>query len=453
MCGRSAAALLCASAMTSLTAPISDLPPEQADLLRLHAAPILAGDALGRSQALEPLFRYLLACSLEGRSPKELEVADEVFGRSAGSHDQDASIRVHIHRLRRKLDEYYAGPGVGEAERLIVPKADYRLTIAPNPAFHAPPPAVAVPQRLHQRWRDLVGAGLLLACAVGLTWWLAAQPDAAEAPLVAARGSSLWQPVLANGRRVAIVVGDYYIFGERNEAGEITRLVREFDVNSPRDLERRVAADPARAGNYVDIDLNYLPVGAANALRVISPILRRNDRGQVPTLVVPASQLGPEMIKLTNLVYLGYISGLGSLRDPMFSGSRFAIGSSYDEIVDRQTGRHYVADTHLDPAGKNPGQDYALISSFTGVSGNRVVVIAGTRDAALMQAAEFASQSEALADLARQAGGASSFDALLAVEGIDKVGLRARLVAVSRRSRETDWSGKARQTFPDDSSR
>lgn len=439
--------------MTSLLATNSALPAKQADVLRLHAERILAGDALGRSQALEPLFRYLLACSLEGRRPKELEVAEEVFGRSAGSLDQDASIRVHIHRLRRKLDEYYAGTGAGEAERLIVPMADYRLMIAPNPVFHAMPPAVAAPQALRQRWRELAGAGLLLACAVGLTWWLAARPDAAEAPLVAARGSSLWQPVMANGRRVAIVVGDYYIFGERDEGGEITRLVREFDVNSPRDLERRVAADPARAGNYVDIDLNYLPIGVANALRVISPILRRNDRGLVPTMVVPASQLGPEMVKLTNLVYLGYLSGLGSLRDPMFSGSRFAIGNSYDEIVDKQTGRHYVADTHLDPADKNPGQDYALISSFIGVSGNRVVIIAGTRDAALMQAAEFSSQPEALAILARQAGGANSFDALLAVERIDNVGLRARLVAVSRRSGETDWSGTTQQTFPDDASR
>ena len=42
-----------------------------------------------------------------------------------------------------------------------------------------------------------------------------------------------------------------------------------------------------------------------------------------------------------SLVYLGYLSGLGGLRDPMFSGSRFAVGSSYDEIIDKQTGRHY----------------------------------------------------------------------------------------------------------------
>ncbi len=424
----------------------------EAELLRLHADRILASEALGRSQALEPLFRYLLACSLEGRTPKELEVADEVFGRSAGSLDQDASIRVHIHRLRRKLDEYYAGPGGGEAERLIVPKADYRLTITPNPAFHKPPPTAPFPRSLCLRRRELTAVALMLICTAGLTWWLAARPDAVEAPLVAARASPLWQPVVGNGRRVALVVGDYYIFGERDAEGSITRLVREFDVNSPRDLQHRVASD-AHAGNYVDLDLDYLPVGVGNALRVISPILRRSDRAVVPTMVVPASKLGPEMVKLTNLVYLGYLSGLGSLRDPMFSGSRFAVGSSYDEIIDKQTGHHYLADTHLDPSGRNSGQDYALISCFTGVSGNRVVVIAGTRDAALMQAAEFAAQPDMLAQLARQAQGAASFDALLAVEGLGNIGLRARLVTVAKRSGETDWSGAGRQAFPDEPSR
>ena len=426
---------------------------EPAAQLRLHADRILASDALGRSQALEPLFRYLLACSLEGRTPKELEVADEVFGRSAGSLDQDASIRVHIHRLRRKLDEYYAGPGAGEAERLIIPKADYRLTITPNPAFDTSPQAVGLPRSLGLRWRELAAVASLLVCTAGATWWLAARPDPVEAPLISARASPLWHPVIANGRRIALVVGDYYIFGERDEQGGITRLVREFDVNSPRDLEHRIASDPGRAGNYIDLDLDYLPVGVGNALRVISPILRRNDRAVVPTMVVPASKLGPEMVKLTNLVYLGYLSGLGSLRDPMFSGSRFAIGSSYDEIIDRQTGHHYVAATHLDPAGADPGQDYALISCFSGVSGNRVVVIAGTRDAALMQAAEFAAQPDMLAKLAQAAQGAGSFDALLAVEGLGNVGLRARLVTVAKRSGETDWSGASRQAFPDEPSR
>lgn len=412
---------------------------------------LLAGDALGRSHALKQLFRFLLACAREGRSPKEIEIAEEVFGRSAGTTDHDATIRVHVHRLRRKLDEFYAGPGAGEPVRLVIPKGGYRLGVEPMAALPAPDDAVAppVPRRRSRRLVEVAGLLLLLVVVALTSWQLGRRPDATDAPLHAVRSSLLWGQTTANGRRIAIVAGDYYIFGERDAAGDVARLVRDFDVNSPRDLELLVESDPARAGNYVDLGLDYLPVGIGNALRVVAPVLRRNAQGALSSFVVPASQLTPEMVKLTNIVYLGYLSGLGSLRDPVFAGSRFGVGASYDEIIDRRTGRDYMAGTHLQENRDSPSEDYALISAFPGVTGNRIVVIAGTRDAALMQAAEFATRPDALARIAAHLHGATAFEALLAVESLHNVGLRARLLTVSARA-DPDWSGKRTQSFPDE---
>ena len=34
---------------------------------------------------------------------------------------QDAVVRVYVHKLRRKLDDYYAGPGAQETLRLSLP--------------------------------------------------------------------------------------------------------------------------------------------------------------------------------------------------------------------------------------------------------------------------------------------------------------------------------------------
>ncbi len=417
-----------------------------------QADALLATDALGRSQALEKLFRFLLACSIEGRSPKEVEIAEEVFGRTGANAAQDASIRVHIHRLRRKLEDYYAGPGAGEAVRLVIPRGGYRLAAEPVQAPSEPAePAPPAPHRPSGRRYGLVAGLLALFAATGLAgWWIGRRPDATDAPIAAARDSALWSPIANNGRRLAIVVGDYYIFGERDERSDVSRLIREFNVNSAKDLDRLVAIEPDRGKNFVDLGLDYLPVGVANALRLVTPVLRRNAAGAIPTIVVPASQITPETVKYTNIVYLGYISALGALRDPMFSGSRYAIGGSYDEIIDRQTGESYMAGSHLDRNEANPAQDYALIASFPGVTGNRVIVIAGTRDAALMQAAEYATRPESLAEITARLNGRSSFEALLAVESLHNVGLRARLIAASPRRAETDWSGKRMQAFPDD---
>lgn len=416
--------------------------PSSSTSLDDQAALVLSHDAFGRSLALDRLFRFLVDCAREGRAPKEIEIAREVFDKEA---EDDASIRVHIHRLRRKLDDFYDGPGAEFPLRLALPKGGYRLIVVPfEPATDA---TAEIGKSFPRQWRAILAMLVLLLVAIAGTWWLARLPDAVEAPLIAAREGRLWQPIVNGDRRVALVVGDYYIFGERDADSDVTRLIREFDVNSARDLEARVSAEKNDTRQAVDLDLTYLPVGVGNALRLIAPVVRRNARAMVPSFVIPASKLSPEQLKLTNIVYLGYLSGLGALRDPMFSASRYAIGGSYDEIVDRKTGRHYVAGTHLQSAANTPARDFAVIASFAGVTGNRIVVISGTRDAALMQAAEFATRPDTLDQLARAVGPGDDFEALLAVETLSGVGLRAQLVSAGPR-KGTTWDGQP-QVFPD----
>ena len=433
--------------MTVVTGDERDRLASQISALRSH-------DAFGRSQALDRLLQYLYDCSLEGRIPKGVEIADQVFGKVSGN-DQDSPVRVHIHRLRRKLDEHYAGPGASAAERVIVPKGGYRLALEPMPQLRTPgasieptdPVNATAPTRSIMLSGLAVASVLLLLVLVGsATWWLARRPDA---PVRAVRASAAWQPAFTNGRKLAIVLGDFYIFGERDADGDVAQLVRRFDINSPQDLRQLVSQDPKRAMVDVDLGLDYLPLGTGGALRAVVPVVRSDDRSTSGNFVVPASQLSPEMLKLTNLIYLGYLSALGPLRDPVFSGSRYKIGGSYDEIIDRQSGKAYMAGSHLDENEANANRDYALISCFPGVSGNWVIVIAGTRDAALMQAADYATRPDGLASATKSIAPGTAFEALVAVEGLRNVGLRARLITLSPRRGEIDWSGQQSQRFPD----
>jgi len=428
--------------------PISSSLEDERQQTRLHeqAAMLLASDALGRSHILEQLFRYLFACTLEGRSPKELEIADQVFARDIGNNDQDASIRVYVHRLRRKLDEFYAGPAASEAVRLTIPKGGYRLAVEEMPDAQPPAPTASIFLFARNRlWLWIAGVLALVAVTASISWWLATRPDAATAERLDMQANPLWQPFASGARRTIIVVGDYYIFGERSDDGDVKRLVREFSVNSPKDLDGLVVLQPEHAGSYVDLGLSYLPVGVGNALRVVVPVLPHPDRN----LVLPDSQLTPEMMKNSNIIYLGYLSGLGILRDPVFKGSRFMIGDSYDEIIDRKTGQTFMAGTHLDQDQGTLSQDYALITSFPGVSGNRIVIIAGTRDAALMEAAEYATDPKGLAEMTRTLDKTTAMEALVAVESLNGMGLRARLVSTSLRSSSMPWSGQSPQVFPD----
>ena len=93
---------------------------------------IAGSGALGRSRSYVRLLEYLSLCSREGRRPKELEIATEVFDR-AGDFDpnQDALVRVYVHNLRQKLRRYYdKTPPVG-GRRLTIPRGEYRLAVTP----------------------------------------------------------------------------------------------------------------------------------------------------------------------------------------------------------------------------------------------------------------------------------------------------------------------------------
>ena len=95
----------------------------ETDPLYLHAERIRASDLFGRSDQLQKLFDYLVECSRSGRVPKESVIAVEVFGRGTDFDvSSDAAVRVCIHKLRRKFEEFYiAHPELGPA-RLTIPR-------------------------------------------------------------------------------------------------------------------------------------------------------------------------------------------------------------------------------------------------------------------------------------------------------------------------------------------
>jgi hypothetical protein len=413
------------------------------DLLRAHANRIRESGVLGRSPLMQRLFDFLLDRTLAGRAPKEIEVAVDAFGKGADFDvSQDAMVRVYIHKLRRKLEEFYEGAGAGEPVRLSIPKGEYRFVVdaadAPPAQGSAADPLPAPPPPSPQRkWvlRALV-VSLLINAAVLLTAWL--RPSGPVDELTDLRRSPLWSPMLHDERTIFVVVGDYYIFGETDETMEVKRLVREFGINSSQDLDHHLKLHPDLADRYMDLELAYLPTAAAYGLRDLMPVLASaNKRVRVVTM----SQLNPAVIKSADVIYLGYLSGLGMLRDIVFSGSRLTFGESYDEVVDRKTQKRYVSQAGAPYRGENKIHDYGYFATFTGPTGNHIVIIAGTRDVAAMHMAETVTTPRTLDALVTSAGTAPSFEALYEVYGMDRLNLDGKRLLTSALDSATLWSG------------
>ena len=409
-----------------------------ADDLQSQAERLRAAGALGRSAPTSKLFDYLLSRSLEGVAPKEIEVAEAVFGRRADLDlSLDSTVRVYVHRLRRKLDDFYSGPGKDEPVRLAVPKGEYRLV----PISRAQEEEIArlapeAPAGWLRPWMAAVLAGLLVLSLAGLAGLLIRQDQSGFA---FARRAPAWTALMRDQRPITLVVGDYYIFGEFDQHQDVVRLIREYDVNSPQDLSNHMVAHPELAGRYTDLDLYYLPTSIAEALKSLMPVIAPTQAARDRVRVITASHLTPDMLKRNDIVYVGYISGMGLLRDTVFAGSRFRIGETFDELIDVSQGRRYVSQEGGPEFGQELRRDYGYFSTFEGQEGNRFMVIAGTRDVAVMNTAETVSSREGLRALSDKSKKDRSFEALYEVEGINRVNLRGKLVMTSPMRPRQTW--------------
>ncbi len=98
---------------------------------------LLSSHALHGSESLCKLLRYLADHALDhpGASPKEYQIATEVFGRASDFDPHvDSTVRVQAGRLRGKLAEYYASEGADDQIVVDFPRGTYALTFHERPA-------------------------------------------------------------------------------------------------------------------------------------------------------------------------------------------------------------------------------------------------------------------------------------------------------------------------------
>jgi hypothetical protein len=384
--------------------------------LAAQVARVRKSEILGRSDPLHRVFDYLVSRAGTDAVPKEFEIAQEALGKD-GSFDlaQDASIRVYIHRLRKKLEEFYAQAAATE-DRLSIPRGSYRLVLqmgdvlaagdpdpqptperAPQdrPPARRRPPVTASPATLRVRARWVRRLGMAVVLVVGLCLaaagaYLATLKRGYPTALAA---SAVWRPFADPALPSTIVIG-----------------------NQP------------LAGGHPHV----VSMGSAVALARIAPLLdamARHD-GHGPA-VVNAAYMPPDELRDSNIIYIGTLAQVGVLTDVVFAHSGFVPPAQVPDqptlLTDRRTGHVYQS---MPPPYVDHRQltSYGYLACLQGSAGNRILVISGATDGALIQMAEIASDPAQIQDLAARGGAA--FEALFAVETLDSVNVGHRLELV-----------------------
>lgn len=279
---------------------------------------LLQTKGLSRSEQLRRFLEFVTRNELEGHgdSITEYRIAVEAFGRPADfSVEADSIVRSRAHELRRRIDDYYAGPGRGDPVRLFLPKGTYcprfvRANHGPTGAHDEPSVGASDTHRGDKAIGPRFVHGVAAGCvAVALIWWFSVvlsgwQVDnAPETKLLRAA----WGPILEADRPLALVVANSVQLWVRQFSGVPTpvgdppflipvpsdpRLVEWYRTNALREPSDLYLHPNAHSPLWGD---------AAAAIRTVSLL----SRWSVAAELIPEQAIRPAALKERNVVLIG----------------------------------------------------------------------------------------------------------------------------------------------------
>lgn len=119
---------------------------------------VLGSRIFAKNPRLSALLEYLCSRCFRGESDaiKEYNIATDVFGRSPDfDQSQDSIVRVEMHRLRKKLAEFYAAEGSAEPVEIVIHSGRYLPDFVLRQAPHLPAASIPEPQPAPPSWNPL----------------------------------------------------------------------------------------------------------------------------------------------------------------------------------------------------------------------------------------------------------------------------------------------------------
>ncbi len=218
-------------------------------------AQILASSDFKDSKRYQELLSYLVRESLAGNVPKEMTIGVQVFGKDKEFDPRDdATIRVYMNNLRKKLEHFYLTAAKGQVYRLTIPVGHYKVEFEPivTEAVPKPPPPPAPPTPAKSRAVIYLSVALVLAVAGALTLYFRPVRD-----LPPVSSPILKEFLVPGGRPTLFVVGDLFFLFEHSDSTRGGDFVRKTSINSLTEYRQVIRSRPEFAKRYVPSNISF----------------------------------------------------------------------------------------------------------------------------------------------------------------------------------------------------
>ena len=422
-------------------------------VVRHHLQKVLTSEHMEKSEASQRLLRYLAERALREETPKETEIAIDVFGRDASFNSAEESlVRVAVRALRRRLNDYYTGAGQQDEVHFDVPKGGYRLVWlpraaaqtptdaapaqipeSPQPAPHTAPAAelaTPVPRNSWVRaWAIAATALLTVSVVVNSYLWLDRNTLPVDPASAEIARSPLWSGIIDSNRPLMLVLGDGFMYTNVDPLTGRVQLIRDRAINSSEELRVFLAQNPSiapgRGQRYTSMLQKSTAVGMASVLRLVSHPGRQIE-------VRARDDLQVDDLQKYDIIYIGPLSRLGPLAGHYELQSRYRYDQQTTAIHDIVTSKTYLPEG--DVTVKHT--EYALAARFVGPGGNHIVILTpGARNSGMLLTVRTFTSPSGLKELGKRLRAfrdplPDSFEALLSVTSFGQTDVAAEVLAV-----------------------
>ncbi|MBD3375734.1 hypothetical protein GF406_11915 [candidate division KSB1 bacterium] len=369
------------------------------------------------SEHYQNLLTYLFNASLKNETPKEINIATEVFNRKSDFNpNEDPIVRVYINKLRKKLADYYAKEGRSDKYRIAIPKGHYQLVF-------------------NIRKRTLLGQGfknqptlqkglfisnaVLLILVVGLSILVFSIKENKE-------WGPVWNEFFENDLNTLLVVENPFFFQMDFEGWNRSLIIRHTWINSIRDLQEYLIEQDQTEREYEILKFPYITQNAVWPMPYILSVLQPRSKD---IRIKTTNQIVPQDLKQYNIIYLGSLKSLGKL-EHFLEGTSFSVDFHPNRFIQKIENEERIF--RPDGSFSQYHVDYSLVMKRPGPAHNVIMMFIDFHSTGNTGTAKFFSDREKLDMVEEKFGSAFGhmppyFEMLLKVEGLERINLSTEI--------------------------
>ena len=339
---------------------------------------ILQNKEFKNSEIFKKLLTYLVECSIHSRIPKEYTIATDVFKKESNfDPTTDTTVRVYVHRLRKKLDYYFKTEAKHERMKIVIPKGHYDIRFLSNK------------NELLKKSRSFGIITLLCAYIVlSHSLYIFVFKPWLKHPVSKLTRLNFWSDFFNPEKPRLVTPGDHFFY----EDYRTHTLQRRNNINSKEEFYTYLTTLDSTSNYYWILPFTFFPKNSVWPFQKLQASLLINQKYESK----PASLVNANDVNNANILFIGSFHTLGILKET-FRNSHFQYIIFPNSLTITDGDKTLVIQEDGNPTVFH--HDYGLVRKLPGPNDNVIYIFSSFHETGTIGIVDFFTDTEKIQTL------------------------------------------------------